>query len=143
MLGDREPVIRRISRRIGDRATKLRNRPSQAMQRAVPQVGNRNVGGGIGVGLVQAGVAVVLEETLGLPFGSDVEVTDTRQSGRGTIYSINVDAPTENMARARSFLEANTGFTSILTNEFDVSNVEIISHRPLRDTYQMEVLVEP
>lgn len=139
---NRDPIWRRAADRVKDRSSSLRNRPGQAVQHKFPQFENRNFGGAIGVGLVEAGIAVVLESTLGIPFGSDVEVPSTRSTSRGTIYTVNVDAPTENMARARAFLEANTGFTSVLTDLYDVDNVEVLRKRPLRDTYQVELLVE-
>lgn len=139
---DREPVWRGVSDRVSDGSSELRNKPGGALRRRIPRFSNRNFGGGIAIGLVEAGVAMVLQRTVGIPFGSETEVSDARTTNRGTVYTVNVDAPTENMARARAFLEANTGFASVLTDLFDVDNVEVLRHRPVRDTYQVEILVE-
>lgn len=142
MVFDREPIIRRIERRIDDRAHRFRiNTFDKPLQRRVPKIGQRNLGQGIGAGVVEAGIAIVLEETVGIPFGSDVEVVDTEGVEGGTLYTVNVDAPLENMARARGFFEATTGFTSLLTDVWMVENVEVLRTRPLRDTYQIEVMV--
>ena len=138
---DREPIWRKLEDRVDKTASNLRNRPSRRLEEKLPQVPNRNIGGGVGAGLVEAGIAKVLEETVGIPFGSDTEIVDTEPVDDGTMYVVNIDAPFENMAKARAFLEANTGFTSILTDELNVEEVEVLRTRPIRDTYQAEVLV--
>lgn len=138
---DREPFWRRVEGRVGSRANRFRNRPGSALRRRFPQFPNRNFGGGITVGLVEAGVALVLEDTLGIPFGSDTEIVDSQPVSGGTQYTVNIDAPTENMARARAFLEANTGFTSVLTDLLEVQSVDVLRTRTVRDTYQVEIVV--
>lgn len=139
---DREPVWRKLENRIGDRPRRLRNTPGTMLRRRVPEFENRNFGGGIGVGIVEAAVAVVLKESIGVPFGSDTEVVDSSATGNGMRYTVNVDSPFENMAEARAFIESGTGFTSILTDKLDVENTQVVKTRVLRDTYQIEVLVE-
>lgn len=139
---DREPVWRRVEDRIGGTARRIRNKPGQVLQRRFPQFPNRNFGGGVAVGTVEAGVALILEDTLGIPFGSDTEIVDSQAVSGGMKYIVNIDAPFENMARARAFLEANTGFTSLLTDLLKVENVDVVNTRTIRDTYQIEIVVE-
>lgn len=140
---NREPIWRKAEDKIDDTAHRARHRVlDEPLNRRVPRLGQRNIGEGIGVGLVEAGIAKILEETLGIPFGSDTEIVDSNPTDGGMIYTVNVDAPLENMAKARGFLEGTTGFTSVLTDRYDVQNVEILKTRVLRDTYQVEVLVE-
>lgn len=141
-LSDRDPIWRRIENRVDDKASNLRNRPSKRLQKEVPKVGQRNFGEGLGAGFVQAGIAKILKETVGIPLGSDTEIVDTEPVEGGVLYTVNVDGPIENMSKARAFIEATTGFTSILTDELNVQNTEVLKTRVLRDTYQVEVLVE-
>lgn len=140
-ISDREPVWRKAEDAIDDTGFNLRNKPSDALG-LLPRYKNRNIGGGIGVGIVQAGVAKILDDTVGVPFGSETEIVGIEPADGGYIYTVNIDAPTENMAQARAFLESGTGFTSILTDLLKVENTEVLKTRVLRDTYQVEVLIE-
>lgn len=141
-LVDRKPLIRRAEQVVDDTAHNARNAPGSRLRSRFPPLENRNVGGGIAVGALEAAVAIVLKDTLGVPFGSDIEISDVQPADRGNIYTVNVDAPFENMARAEAFFEAQTGFTSLLTDQIDVSEVEVLRKRPLRDTYQIKIRVE-
>ena len=139
---DREPIFHQIEDRIDEAFSGARNAPSRKLQNRFPQLENRNLGGGTVTGLVEAGIAKVLEDTLGVPFGASAEVTDVEPIERGQVYTVNVDAPTENMAQARAFLESTTGFSSVLTDVIEVNEAEVLNVRPLRDTYQIKVRVE-
>lgn len=139
---DREPVWRRIEDRIDGAAHNTRNIPGRRLRRKFPQFPNRNFGGGLGVGAIEAGISLILKRTLGLPFGSDVEIVDSQAMDGGTLYTVDVDAPFENMAQAQAFFEANTGFTSLLTDLINVRGVTVMKTRPIRDTYQIEIMVE-
>jgi len=140
-LVDREPIWRKLENRVDKRLHKIRNRPGSALAKRAPQIPNRNFGGGITVGTVQAGISIILEETVGVPFGGETEITDAEPVQGGTLYTVNVNSPFENMARAKAFFEANTGFASLLTDLLEVEDVEVLRTRPLRDTYQVKVLV--
>lgn len=135
----RKNIFRRVEDRVDNRARKLRNRLDDPLERRVPKVENRNIGNGIGVGAIEAGIAKILDDTLGVPFGSDTEIVDAEPIDGGMKYYVNVDAPLRNMARMRGFFEAGTGFTSLLTDEVDVEDVDVVKTRVLRDTYQIVV----
>lgn len=139
---DREPIWRRIEDQFDDLMSEVRNAPGRRLEREFPQFENRNFGGGLAVGGVEAGIALILKETVGLPLGSDVEVVDSEPAEGGTIYTVNVDSPTENMAQAQAFLESGTGFTSYLTDLIKVESTSVLRTRTVRDTYQVEILVE-
>lgn len=139
---DREPIWRKINDRIRDKSSNLRNTPGERLANSFPQFPNRNIGGGVAVGIVEAGVAIVLERTLGIPFGAETEISDVSTTNRGTVFTVNVNSPFENMARARAFIESGTGFTTLLTEEMNVQSVEVLKTRTLRDTYQIEILIE-
>lgn len=138
---DREPIIRKLENRLHERATELRNRPGRRFAKRVPDFEHRNVGGGKLVGAIEGGIALLIKETVGLPLGSDVEVVDVEPTQGGNIYTINVDAPFENMAQAQAFFEAGTGYTSFFTDLIEVQSTETLKVRSVRDTYQIEVLV--
>lgn len=139
---DREPVWRKIEDRFANPGHKFRNIPGSRIRSRVPNFQNRNFGAGKGVGIVEAAIAVILSETVGVPFGADADVQSVEPAGNGTLYTVNVNAPTQNMAEARAFIDSGTGFTSILTDTLRVRNVELLDRRTLRDTYQIEVLIE-
>lgn len=139
---DREPVWRQLEGMVSDPSHRIRNKPGEALRRRVPQFPNRNFGGGVAVGVVEAAVAIVLQRTVGIPFGSDTEISDVTRIDGGTVYVVNVDAPGENMARMRAFFESNVGFASLLTDLLTVRQVSVLKKRALRDTYQIEILVE-
>lgn len=138
---DREPVWRRAEGVVARPASRVRNKPGSVLHRRFPQFESRNFGGAVGIGVIEAGIALILEDTLGIPFGSDTEIVNSQAVSGGTRYTVNVDAPFENMARARAFFEANTGFASLLTDLLQVENVETLKTRALRDTYQVEIVV--
>lgn len=138
----RDNFIRRIENRVDDKAFNLRQRPGRALRRRVPRIPNRNVGEGTIVGLLEAGIAVLLEDTVGVPFGANSEVTNVESTQGGRIYTVNVNAPFENMAQARAFLESTTGFTSVMTDLIEVEEMEVLNTRMLRDTYQVRILVK-
>lgn len=149
MVGERvrrrlnsKPIWRRAENIVDDTLHNVRNAPGDALRKNIPEVDNRNFGAGLAVGTVEAAVALVLKETIGIPFGSDVEIVDTEPAQGGVIYTVNVDAPFQNMAQAQAFFESGTGFTSLLTDQIDVQSAEVLRTRPLRDTYQVEILVE-
>ena len=141
---DREPFWRKAEDRIRNPTNRLRNAPGKQLRRRVPRFQKRNFGAGIGAGTVASGVAVILEDTVGVPFGADSDVQDVTPAGDGSgnIYTVNVNAPTENMAKARAFIDAGTGFTSILTDALDVQDVEVLGTRMLRDTYQVKLKIK-
>lgn len=137
-----ETLIQRLENRVDDKAHELRNRPSKRLQRNMPRLGQRNIGEGVGAGLVEAGTIVILEDILGVPFGANVDVVDSEPSQGGTIYTVNVNAHGENLARARAFLQSTTGFSSVFTDTLDIKNTEVLNTRIARDTYQVEILVQ-
>lgn len=142
-IADREPIWRKAEDRIDDVGYKLRNIPGSRLQKRMPNFENRNFGGGVAVGTIEAAVAVILEETVGVPFGSDTEIIDVEPEDReSNIYTVDVDAPFENMATARAFFESQTGFASLLTDLIEVEEVHVLKTRPLRDTYQVKIRVE-
>ena len=138
---DREPLLRKVENVIDTRASNARNSTSDRLAKRMPEFDQRNIGDGFAVGVVQAAIGKVLKDTLGVPFGSDAEITDVNATVEGTVYTLNVEAPTKTVAEVRSFFEAGAGFTSILTDLLNVEETRIMKQRVMRDTYQVEILV--
>lgn len=136
------PIIRRIRNRAAEPFSRVRNKPGKAAQERLPKAEVRNIGGGEVVGALGAGLATVLEDTLGVPFGASVDIVNVEPTNDGDIYTVNVNSPTENIARARAILDSGTGFTSYLVDEFDIDEAEVLNKRFLRDTYQIEVRIK-
>lgn len=136
-----DPLFRRVENKIDTRASNARNATSDRLARRMPEFEHRNIGDGFAVGVVQAAIGKILKDSLGLPFGSDAEITDVEARVEGTVYTLNVEAPTKNVAEVRSFFEAGAGFTSLLTDLLNVQRTEVLKQRVARDTYQVEILV--
>lgn len=139
VMGD-EPILRRIGGRIDDRASNVRNRQSRRVQMATPSLDRRNLGDGMTVGIIGSAIEDLIATYV--PIGSQTEIASVKSQGEGIVYTINTDSVTENMARAEAAMESGTGFTTFLTDNLDVENVEVLRTRPLRDSYQVEVYVE-
>lgn len=137
-------VVQRVEDRIDSQASNARNAPGEVARSLLPRVSDRNIGAGIAIGVIEATIAIVLKDTIGIPVQSDVEIVDTAANpdGDGVIYTVNVDAPFENMARAEAFFDSTVGFTSLLTDSLNVTDVQVLKKRVLRDTYQVKILVE-
>lgn len=147
MVGERlkkvagnEPVLRRVGDRIDKRASNIRNRQSRRVRMLTPSMDRRNLGDGMAVGAAGSAVASAIEAYL--PIGSDTEIVGVSESGKGVVYTVNIDAPFENLARAEASLESGTGFTSFITDKIEVKSASVLRSRPLRDTYQVEVYIE-
>lgn len=141
-----KPPLRRLEERfeLQEKSSDVRNRPGQRLVDGVPQPEQRNIGGGKFVGAIEAMTATILEDVVGVPFGgsSDVLEVEENPDGDGYIYTVNTNAPTKNMAQAKAFIDASTGYTSFFTDYYDVESVDVISARTLRDTHQIKLKVQ-
>lgn len=138
---DREPIWRKIEERIQGRASKRRNAPGERLTKYSPSFEHRNFGDGKAVGMLEAAIAVLLKQVIGVPLGSEVEVIGVEAAEDGNIYTVNVDAPFKNMAEAQAFFESGTGYASVLTDLMQVEETEVLRTRSLRDTYQVKIRV--
>lgn len=139
---DREPIVKKAVDSVRDRFHRRRTSVDDVIERNTLQFENRNIGGGTAIGAASAAIAVVIEDTVGIPFGASSDIVGSRSVEGGTEYTVNVNAPFRNMAEARATIDSSTGFTSFLTDRIDIENVEIQRTRVFRDTYQIDVLVE-
>lgn len=138
---DRKPVWIRAQDRVKSRFSKLRNRPSDAVERAAPSLENRNFGGGQLAGTGLAGIAVILEDTLGIPFGASSDITNVEPVQDGQLYTVNVNAPTRVMSDARAAIDSTTGFTYLVTDNIEIRSIEKLDERIARDTWQIKLVV--
>lgn len=140
---DREPFWRKAEDKLSNPGHNIRNRIDDRMSNTIPRFNKRNFGGGIGAGAVGAAVGTALEDVVGVPFGGSTDTIDVRPAtdGRGTVYVVNVNSPFASMAKVRAFIDAGTGFTSIITDQLNVEDVQVIGTRTLRDTYQIRLKV--
>ena len=138
---DRKPIWRRASKRLAEPGHSVRSRVGSNVGNRVPEFENRNFGNGIGAGTVGAAAATIIEDTVGVPFGGSSDILDVKSVGEANEYTVNVNAPMEDMAKVRAFLDSSTGFLSLLTDELDVQSVELVDKRALRDTYEVRLQV--
>lgn len=142
MFNRKEPLGYRVKKRVGERANNLRNRPGKRMKERLPNPPHPNISSTTIAGSTAAGLATVLEDVIGAPFGATIDITNVEKGSDGDIYTVNVNAPTRNMAEARAFIDSTTGFTSYLTDVYEVESVEVLNKRPLRDTYQIKLKIK-
>lgn len=135
---NRKPIGRRLSDRTGERTHPMRNKLSKKLS-SMPRVGDRNVGEGIVASAVLSGAITILEDTVGVPFGGAVETVSAEyeRSSGDTVYTLDVNAPTEGIAKARAFINSGTGFTAYLTEKYDIEDVTVTGKRVARDTYRV------
>lgn len=138
---DRKSIPRKLDDRFKNRVHNLRMKPGSRLER-IPDFENRNFGSGKGLGILEAAIATIIEDTVGVPFGADADVSTSTVTENGVRYVVDVNAPTQNMAEARAFIDSGTGFTSILTDKLNVENVELLKVRTFRDTFRVTILVE-
>lgn len=131
----------RIKDRLGRRTFRLRNKPGEALQKRMPSLGQSNLGEGTLAGAITAGAAVIIEDTVGVPFGASADTYEVHREGEWVVYTVDVNAPSQNMAQARAFIDSTTGFTSFLMEEYNVDEAEVVKVRPLRDTYRVQVKI--
>lgn len=136
------PILGFVKRKASEPLSRARNRPGQKAAKRLPEGNLSGWERGEAIGAVNAGLAVVLEETLGVPFGATSEITNVEPVDGGNVYTVNVDAPSENIAKARALIDSSTGFSSYLIDEYDIEDVEMINIRPVRDTHQIKVKVK-
>jgi len=138
-LLDREPIWRRVINKADKKASDIRNTPGKAIKNAAPKMKNRNIGGGVGIGMVGAAIVKVAKDYA--PVDTSVSIVNTEQAHNGTLYTVNVDSPLSNVAEAEAFFESASGFTSILTDEYNIQDVNVVKTRLVRDTYEVKVFV--
>jgi len=138
---DRKPIGRRIAERTGKKTHPMRNRLSQKLS-DMPRVGERNVGEGIVASAVLSGAITILEDVVGVPFGGAVDTVGSEYSDGVTTYTVDVNAPTEGIAKARAFVNSGTGFTAYLTEKYDIQDVQVTGKRVARDTYRVKLRME-
>jgi hypothetical protein len=107
-----------------------------------PDYDNDNINPGTATGAVVAAIAETTDEFIPVDILSETEIADVEPTSDGAIYTVNVDAPLPQQARFQAMMEAGTGFTSLVADEFDVSEPELLRKRPGRDTYQYTVKVK-
>ena len=138
----------RLQNAASGEASRVRNRPGEILKEDLQREGilvrsqKRNLGNGIVVGTLETGIAVLLDHVIGVPLGADVDIIDSEVVDEQTErYTVNVNAPTKNMAEVRAFLDSSTGFSGLLTEKFELEDTQVLRTRTVRDTYQVELLI--
>lgn len=139
---EREPIRRKASRRVKDAAYNVRSVPSEKIMENVPEFEERNMGGGLIIGTALAGIGVIIEDAVGVPFGASSDIIDTEPVDGGVRYTVNVNAPTRAMADSRAAIDSTTGFSSFITDGIEIEDIELMKKRFARDTYQVTLTVK-
>lgn len=142
-LGGRIGIANKIQEAVdgvADTGHDIRIKTEDAIVTVTPTWENETIEAGSLVGLATA--AVVSAANTYVPLGSETEIANVEKVEGGTKYTVNVNAGFRNQAMFRSVMETGTGYTSLITDVQDIQDEEVLRKRPLRDTYQFEVLVE-
>lgn len=98
-----------------------------------------------GKGKVTGMIADVLRDTYGsyMPSQpSDVEIQDVQKTADGVRYTVNVTGFVRKMSEVRAMTEALPGKINFATDDVIVESVDVINDRPLRKTFQIDILVK-
>jgi hypothetical protein len=118
----------------------IRIKTEDAIVTVTPTWENDTIERGSLIGLTTAAIASATKTYV--PLGSETEIANVEKVEGGTKYTVNVNAGFRNQAMFRSIMETGTGYTSLITDRNEIVDEEVLRKRPLRDTYQFEVLVE-
>lgn len=142
-LGGRIGIANKIQEAVDQVAGtghNIRIKTEDAVVTVTPTWENDTIERGSLIGLTTAAVASATKTYV--PLGSETEIANVEKVEQGTKYTVNVNAGFRNQAMFRSVMETGTGYTSLLTDRHDIVDEEVVRKRPLRDTYQFEVVVE-
>jgi len=143
-IGKRARIAERIGGVINARTEagrKLRIKTEEAVVTVTPTWETENIQGGTLLGAIIAAASTVADDSI-IPLGSETEITDAQVVDNGVMYTVNVDAAFQNQARFKAMIESGTGFTSLITDKFDMEQEAVLKERPARDTWQFKVLVD-
>lgn len=144
-IGKRLKLFERVGRVINARTEagrKIRLKTEDAVVKITPTWESDNIGAGTIAGAMIAAVSTVLDD-YAIPLGSETEIVDVDAASNGGVkYTVNVNSAFQNQARFKAMIESGTGFTSLLTDKFNVQTEDVLKERPARDTWQYEVVVE-
>jgi hypothetical protein len=142
-LGGRIGIANKIQEAVDSVAGtghNIRIKTEDAIVTVTPTWENDTIERGSLIGLTTAAVASATKTYV--PLGSETEIANVEKVDGGTKYTVNVNAGFRNQAMFRSLMETGTGYSSLITDRHDVKSEEVLRKRPLRDTYQFEVVVE-
>ena len=143
-IGDRVQLLERMGRVINARTEAgrtIRLKTEDAIVRITPTWETENIDPGTLVGASIAALSAVLDDSP-TPLGSDTEIVDTEVIDGGVRYKVNVDSAFRNQGRFKAMMESGTGFTSLITDRFDVEEEDALKERPVRDTWQYKIVVD-
>lgn len=141
-IGQNVKLAEKIQRQVDDKADPLhdlRVNVNDTIVEISPTVHNENFQQGTLVGAYVSAVAQIVDEYV--PILADTEIVGTEPVENGTRYTVNVDSPLKSQARFRAMMESGTGWTSYITDRYDMEEPEAIKKRLTRDTWQVEITV--
>lgn len=144
-IGQTLKLYKRIQRQLDERAEaghNIRANIGDKIVEVTPNWQNENIQPGTATGAIISAVALVTDDLIPIDVIAGTNISEVDQTEDGTVYEVNVDAPLEQQAKFEAMMEAGTGATSLLVDEFDVSEPEVLKKRPSRDTYQFTVKVK-
>ena len=142
-LGGRIGIVNKVQEAVDGVAGtghNIRIKTEDAVVTVTPTWENETIERGSLIGLTTAAIASITKTYI--PLGSETEIANVEKVEGGTKYTVNVNAGFRNQAMFRSIMETGTGYTSLITDRNEIVDEEVLRKRPLRDTYQFEVLVE-
>lgn len=128
-LEKREEAAHQVRVNLGDKIVEL-----------TPTFANKNIEPGTAAGAIMAVAAMWIDEYV--PMAADTEIVDSEKTDQGTRYTVDVDAPFPQQGKFRAMMEAGEGFPSLLVDDFDITEEDVMQVRAGRDTYQYDVLIK-
>lgn len=129
----------RNSERAADLVAPVRDRVDKRINDFPIRSDNPNFTPNTMVGGVIVAAVTGIQDYVPVNTGAGAQLIDAQNQEGGTLYILDVDAPTQSMARFRAQFESGTGATSFWTDRLEVRSIEKTSTRVMRDTYRVEV----
>lgn len=144
-VGQYLKLYKRIQRQLDQRAEaghNIRTNIGNKIIEVTPNWENDNIEPGTATGAIVSAIAIITDDLIPIDVLADTEISQVDTVEDGAVYEVNVDAPLKQQARFEAMMEAGTGATSLLVDEFEVEEPDVVKKRPSRDTYQFTVKVK-
>lgn len=143
-IGSRVQLYKRIKNKLDDKSQighNFRVNVGNKIVDITPTWENENISPGTLAGAIVAAISTTIDDFAPVDIASSAEIAGSEPIEGGARYTVNVDGVLPQQARFMAMIDAGTGFTSLITDEFSVNSAEPLRKRVGRTTWQFEVEV--
>lgn len=144
-IGSRVQLYNRIRNKLDSKANighTTRVNLGNRIVEVTPTWENENISPGTLAGAMVAAISTTIDDFAPVDIASSAEIAGSEPIDGGARYTVNVDGVLPQQARFMAMMDAGTGFTSLVTDEMEVSEGQPLRKRVGRTTWQFEVVVK-